>query len=165
MADFSIKVDPSLERYVAKLLQMPTYKPVVDRLVEEATKRRDEAIESWPVARRFRDGQPTRKQHSRDQFSEIIVEVQPSRIVVKFENRSPYVYYIKSHLTGISQKEQQELRRRRQGEDLLDVTLRVRDRQAKKSAMSWLIRRPVKKAKAALVDDLAEHLARIADGV
>ena len=59
MADFSIKVDPSLERYVAKLLQMPTYKPVVDRLVEEATKRRDEAIESWPVARRFRDGQPT----------------------------------------------------------------------------------------------------------
>jgi hypothetical protein len=164
MADFSIKVDPSLERYVAKLLQMPTYKPVVDRLVEEATKRRDEAIERWPVARRFRDGQPTRKQHSRDQFSEIIVEVQPSRIVVKFENRAPYVYYVRSHLTGISQKEQQELRRLRQGEDLLDVTLRVRDREAKKSAMTWLIRRPVKKTKAALVAELGADLARIANG-
>lgn len=164
MADFSIKVDPSLERYVAKLLQMPTYKPVVDRLVQEATKRRDEAKATWPVARRFRDGQPTRKQHSRDQFSEIIVQVQPSRIVVKFENRAPYVYYVRSHLTGISQKEQQELRRLRQGEDLLDVTLRVRDRQAKKSAMTWLIRRPVKKTKAALVAELGADLARIANG-
>ena len=164
MADFSIKVDPSLERYVAKLLQMPTYKPVVDRLVEEATERRDEAIETWPQARRFRDGQPTRKSHSRDMFTPVSVSINGSTIRVAFENRAPYLYYIKSHLTGLTQKEQQEIRRKGRGEDLLDVTLRTRARQGKKSAMVWLIRKPVEKAKQALLDDLAADLRRIADG-
>jgi len=164
MADFDIKVDPSLERYVRRLLQMPTYKPVVDRLVEEATKRRDEAIETWPQARRFRDGQPTRKSHSRDMFTPVNVSINGSTIRVAFENRAPYVYYIRSHLTGLTQKEQQELKRMGRGEDLLDVTLRVRDRQPRRSAMVWLIRKPVKKARQALLADLEKNLGKIADG-
>ena len=164
MADFQIKVDPSLKKYITRLLQTPTYKPVVERLVEEATLIRDEARERWPVSRRVKDGQPTRKKHSRDQFSEIIVEIQPNRMVVKFRNAAPYVYFIRSHLTGVSQKEQQELRRRRRGEDLLDVTLRVRDSNPKRSANVHLVRRPVKKRKAQLVADLEKNLARIADG-
>ncbi len=164
MANFQIKVDPSLKKFVARLLETPTYKPVVERLVEEATLMRDNAREKWPVARRFRDGQPTRKKHSRDQFSEIMVEVRPNKMIVKFANTAPYVYYIRSHLTGISQKEQQELRRKRQGEDLLDVTLRVRDNAPKRAANVHLIRRPLKKRRAQLIADLEADMARIANG-
>jgi hypothetical protein len=164
MADFQIKVDPSLQKYITRLLQTPTYKPVVERLVQEATLIRDEARARWPVSRRFRDGQATRKKHSRDQFSEIIVEIQPNRMVVKFGNAAPYVYFIRSHLTGVSQKEQQELSRLRAREDLLDVTLRVRDNSPKRSANVHLVRRPVKKRKAQLVADLEENLVRIANG-
>ena len=164
MADFTIKVDPSLEKYIARLLQMPTYRPLVERLVAESTKLRDEARERWPVARRFKDGQPTRKTHSRDLFTDVIVEVQPSRISVRFENSARYVYYIRSHLTGLSQREQLEVSKIRQGEDLDDVTLRVRDIKPKRSAIVDLVRKPVRKMKAQLIEDLRDDIVRIANG-
>jgi hypothetical protein len=164
MADFNIKVDKSLEKYVARLLQMPTYRPLVERLVAESTKVRDEARERWPVARRFKDGQPTRKTHSRDLFTDVIVEVQPSRILVRFENTARYVHYIRSHLTGLSQREQLEVSKIRQGEDLDDVTLRVRDIKPKRSAIVDLVRKPVRKMKAQLIEDLRDDIERIANG-
>jgi hypothetical protein len=164
MADFTIKVDPALEKYVARLLQMPTYKPLVDRLVAESTKLRDEARERWPVARRFKDGQPTRKTHSRDLFTDVIVEVRPSRISVRFENTARYVYFIRSHLTGLTQREQLEISEKRQGEDLDDLTLRVRDNKPKRSPIVDLVRRPVRKMKAQLIEDLRDDIERIANG-
>jgi hypothetical protein len=164
MPEFDIKVDPALEKYVGRLLQMPTYKPLVDRLVEEATRLREEAITTWPVSRRYADGQPLRKPHSRDNFGPVTVEVLPSKIRVGFENRARYVYYIRSHLTGLSQTEQRETAKRRPGESMLDLELRVRDTQRKKSAMIELIRKPIKRRKKELIADVKGDLVRIANG-
>lgn len=164
MPEFDIKVDPALEKYVGRLLQMPTYKPLVDRLVEEATRLREEAITTWPVSRRYADGQPLRKPHSRDNFGPVTVEVLPSKIRVGFENRARYVYYIRSHLTGLSQMEQRETAKRRPGESMLDLELRVRDTQRKKSAMIELIRKPIKRRKKELIADVKGDLVRIANG-
>jgi hypothetical protein len=175
MPEFDIKVDPALEKYVGRLLQMPTYKPLVDRLVEEATRLREEAITTWPVSRRYADGQPLRKPHSRDNFGPVTVEVLPSKIRVGFENRARYVYYIRSHLTGLSQNirshltglsqtEQRETAKRRPGESMLDLELRVRDTQRKKSAMIELIRKPIKRRKKELIADVKGDLVRIANG-
>ena len=74
MADFNIKVDKSLERWASRLLQMPEYKPMMDRLVRESEQLREQARERWPVARRVKDGQPTRKTHSRDVFNDVTID-------------------------------------------------------------------------------------------
>jgi hypothetical protein len=164
MPEFDIKVDPALERYVARLLQMPTYKPIVDRLVEEATRLRAEAIATWPVSRRYADGQPLRKFHSRDAFSPVTVEVLPNKIRVGFENRARYVYFIRSHLTGLTQEKQRATATRRPGEDMLDLELRLRDTNRKRSAMIELIRKPIRRMKKTLVADIRGDLVRIANG-
>jgi hypothetical protein len=164
MSDFNIKVDKSLERWASRLLQMPTYKPMLDRLVRESEDLREQARERWPVARRFKDGQPTRKVHSRDVFNEVTIELLPSRISVRFGSAARYVYWIRSHLTGLTQREQMEVSKIREGEDLDDVTLRVRDIRPKRSAIVDLVRKPVNKMKAGLIADLREDILRIANG-
>ena len=53
---------------------------------------------------------------------------------------------------------------RRPGEDMLDLELRLRDTNRKRSAMIELIRKPLRRMKKTLVADIRGDLVRIANG-
>ena len=159
MARISVTVDPSLERYVDRLLKSSTYQPIVERLVDEAEDIERQARETWPVSRTIR-GAPKKKPHSRDQF-EVVVEVTPSRLQVRLVNAAEYITYIRSYLTGLTDDEQRRLVRLRRGEDFMDRLLRVRSGR-RRSALTTLISRPARRALPDLLRDLGDDLRRLA---
>mgnify|MGYP003136784098 CR=1 FL=1 len=160
MARVSVTVDPSLERYVDRLLKTSTYQPIVERLVEEAEDIERKARETWPVSRTIRGKPREDKKHSRDQF-EVVVELTPSAMRVRLVNAAEYITYIRSYLTGLTDSEQRRLVRLRRGEDYMDRLLRVRSGR-RRSALTTLISRPARRALPDLLRDLGADLRRLA---
>tara|TARA_R110002020_G_scaffold6340_3_gene26699 strand:+ start:2783 stop:3274 length:492 start_codon:yes stop_codon:yes gene_type:complete len=161
MARVRIDVSENLEKYVKQLLQTPTYKPIVDRMVEEAERVVAHAKTEWPVSRNIRGG-PKKKKHSQEEFG-IRIRLSSSQLKVQVTNAARYVFYIRSRLTGLTMTEQARLMRLDRGEDFLDREMRL-DRHRKKSPQTALIVKPVRRAIPSLVDDLSNDLRRIANG-
>ena len=113
---------------------------------------------AWPVDRN-QQGNPTRDDHSVDDFG-VDVRLTSTKVIAVVYNRAPYAYYIRSVMTGETDREQRRRHRWRKGtpQDRYNAQRHVGK---KRHAFTTLLRTPGRKAGRKLARTLQDDLVSI----